>query len=206
MTRAEADLRPAPEMNANGQGPRSVSRDLSPGAKSGTPHATQPAGWISTGGPLLVCIMIWGLEGGPATHKPWLTILHDVVGLAATLWTVLRMVLTGAIRRVYQRKVGAARLSPDTLVLYALLLLQPTLALASSMLHGSRTTIFWIYVPSVLPASPLVAEFVDYAHLINTLALLAVIIVQIWTACAAQRCVGEGRDGREPATPKAKPS
>ena len=67
-------------------------------------------------------------------------------------------------------------------VMYALLTLQPVLAIASSMLHGTRATLFWIPLPSVLPVNPWAALQVDRAHGINAIVLLGVIAWQVASA------------------------
>jgi hypothetical protein len=165
---------------------RSVQRSAgepqatSPSRKRRRLDAAQSASWISTAVPLATCIMIWGVEGGPSTHIPWLTVLHDAVGTAASAWTALQIVLKGlALHRGRREIAKASWPHPGLLALCALMTLQPTLAIASSMLHGSRVTIFGVHIPSVLPVSPKVAGMVDQLHLFNGLILLSVIAVQV---------------------------
>lgn len=66
--------------------------------------------------------------------------------------------------------------------MYTLLTLQPMLAIASSMLHGTRATLFWIPLPSVLPVNQWVAVQVDRVHGINAIVLLGVIAWQVASA------------------------
>jgi cytochrome b561 len=63
--------------------------------------------------------------------------------------------------------------------MYAMLTLQPALAIASSMLRGTRTTLFWLPLPSELPTNPWVARQIDRVHGINAVVLLGVIAWQI---------------------------
>jgi hypothetical protein len=142
--------------------------------------AVQSASWISTGVPLATCVMIWGVEGGPFTHAPWLTVLHDAVGAAASAWTALQIFLKGlALHRGRREIAKASWPHPGLMALCALMTLQPTLAIASSMLHGSPVTIFGVPVLSVLPVSLKLAGMVDQFHLFNALILLSVIAVQV---------------------------
>jgi hypothetical protein len=154
--------------------------------------AAQSASWISTALPLTTCVMVWGLGDASPAHMPWLPIMHDLIGAAASAWTMLQLTL----KWVILRRRRASKLSwpgPGLLVMYAMLTLQPALAIASSMLHGTRATLFWTPLPSVLPANPWVALQIDRVHGINAVALLGVIT---WQIGSALRSVLRQRDAR----------
>jgi cytochrome b561 len=154
--------------------------------------AARPMSWISTGVPLATCVAVWSVGDVAPTQAAWLPVLHDVVAAAASVWTALQLVVKG----VQSRQARRTRFSwptPGLLAMYAFLVLQPTLAVASSMLHGARASMFWVSLPTILPVDPILARRVDLLHGLNAVLLLCIIGWQITAAFLTLRF---GRPGR----------
>ena len=132
--------------------------------------AADSASWAGTALPLTACVAIWGIGDAAPAGVAWLTIAHGVIGTVASVWTVLQLAARWWAPRV-SRPAVASWPKPRLLAIYALLVLQPMLAIASSMLHGGHTTLFGILLPSVLPVSQHAALQVDRLHGGNAIAL-----------------------------------
>jgi cytochrome b561 len=143
--------------------------------------ASQSVNWVSTALPLTTCLIVWGSGEASPPHMEWLPIAHDLIGTAASAWTVLQLMLRWSILKGrWISKLSWPGLG--LMSMYALLTLQPMLATASSMLHGTSATLFWIPLPSVLPENPSIALYVDRVHGINAIVLLGVIGWQVGSA------------------------
>lgn len=148
--------------------------------------AARSVGWISTGVPLATCVAVWGVGNVAVAQAPWLPVLHDAVGAAASVWTALQLALKG----LRFRRARTGRFSwptPGLLAMYALLILQPVLAAASSMLHGAQASMFGVPLPPVLRADPSLGRRVDLLHGLNALLLLSIIGWQITETLVALR-------------------
>ena len=155
--------------------------DASPRAGSGrtTPGgASHSAGWAGTVLPLTACAAIWGIGDASPAGVAWLTLAHDVIGAAASAWTVLQLALRWHAPHATRRHADS-RPKPMLVVIYALLVLQPLLAIAATMLHGDHATLFGIPLPSVLPVDRDAALQVSTLHGWNALLLLALIALQV---------------------------
>ena len=93
-------------------------------------------------------------------------------------WTGFRLALSRRSAHV-PRTVPRQLPSAGLLVLYALLVLQPVLAVAGGMLHGKDVTLFGMALPSILPINHPVALRIDELHGWNALLLLGLIAMQI---------------------------
>jgi cytochrome b561 len=131
--------------------------------------------------PLAACVAIWGIGDASVASVAWLPVLHKVIATSALAWTALRFILR-------QRGSGVSAVPPHLLerasliLLYALLALQPVLALAGSMLHGSDTTMFGFAVPSILPVNQPLALRIVHLHGWNAVLLLAMVVMHIVAA------------------------
>jgi cytochrome b561 len=152
--------------------------------------AAESVSWAGTALPLTVCAAIWGIGDAAPAEVAWLTIAHGVIGTVASVWTVLQLALRWWAPRA-SRKATASWPKARLLAIYALLVLQPMLAIASSMLHGDHVTLFGILLPSVLPMNQQAALQVDRLHGGNAIALLALIALHIGSACGL--CVSNRR-------------
>ena len=139
---------------------------------------SESAGWAGTALPLTACAAIWGIGDASPADVAWLTIAHDVIGTVATAWTALQLALRWRAPRVSGKTV-ASWPKPTLAVIYALLVLQPLLAIASSMLHGDHATLFGIPLPSVLPLDQHMARQVSRLHGGNALLLLALLTLHV---------------------------
>jgi cytochrome b561 len=146
----------------------------------------QTVSWAGLTLPLVACAAIWGIGDASPVNIAWLSVMHTVIGAAASAWTALRFVLR---RRIGNAPPMAAGRLPaiGLLLLYTLLLLQPILSVAGSMLHGRATTLFGIPLPSVLPVNQMVAHGIDELHGWNALLLLGLISVHLASAFSATR-------------------
>lgn len=139
--------------------------------------ASHSVSWAGTALPLTACAAIWGIGDAAPAQVAWLTIAHGVIGTIAFAWTILQLALRWRSPRA--AKAIASRPKPKLVAIYALLVLQPLLAIASSMLHGDHATIFGVPVPSVLPMDPHAALQVDRLHGGNALLLLTLIALHV---------------------------
>lgn len=153
---------------------------------------TRSIDWAGMALPLVACVAIWQLGDASAESAAWLPLLHRLVASAATAWTALRLVLRRRGALTLPSLPGALA-HTAMLALYGFLGLQLVLALAGSMLHGQKTILFGIAVPSILPTNQLLARIVDDLHGWNAMLLLALIAVQIVTALRTLR-----RGGADP--------
>ena len=137
----------------------------------------QSVSWAGMTIPLIACAAIWGIGDAAAANAAWLTGLHSVIGAAASAWTVLRFVR----RRISPRPPQPAALwaSASLPILYGLLVAQPLLAAAGSMLHGGRARLFGIKLPTILPVDQVWAGHIDQLHGWNALLLLLLIAAHI---------------------------
>jgi cytochrome b561 len=167
----------------------------SAGHVPGSLSVTQSIGWVSMTLPLLACVAIWAIGNTSPTNVAWLSVLHKMIGVAASAWTVLRFVVR---RRTPTVPQPARRLSvrASLATIYALLALQLLLALAGSMLHGDKTTLFGFRVPSILPVDPPLALRIDRLHGWNAVVLLALILMHVAAALFKM-----GNRGQLPLTP-----
>ena len=155
--------------------------------------AGQTVSWAGMTLPIIACAAIWGIGDADAANAVWLTTLHSGIAAAATAWTVLRFVLR---RHAPPRPTPASDapwgpwVSASLPALYALLVVQPLLAAAGSMLHGRAATLFGIPLPAILPMDPSWADRIDQIHGCNALLLLGLIAAQIASAVSAARRPG----------------
>ena len=138
----------------------------------------QAAGWAGTVLPLSACAAIWGIGDASAADVAWLTVAHDVIGTAASAWTILQLGLRWRTPRA-PGKAAPSWPKPTLAAIYALLLLQPLLAIAGAMLHGDHASLFGIRLPSVLPVDQRAAFQVNRLKGGNALLLLALIAVHL---------------------------
>lgn len=139
---------------------------------------TQSVGWAGTVLPLSACAAIWGIGDASATDVVWLTVAHDVIGTAASVWTVLQLGLKWRAPRA-PRKAASSWPKPTLAVIYTLLVLQPLLAIAGAMLHGDHASLFGIGLPSILPVDQHAALQVSRLKGGNALLLLALIALHL---------------------------
>ncbi len=148
--------------------------------------AAKSVSWAGTALPLTACVAIWGIGDAAPAEVAWLTIAHGIIGTAASVWTVLQLALRWQAPKA-SSKAAASWPRPSLLAIYILLLLQPLLAIASSMLHGDNATLFGIPLPSVLPTDQHAALQVDRLHGGNALLLLALIAFHVGKALQSFR-------------------
>jgi cytochrome b561 len=153
----------------------------------GSVIVTRSIDWAGMALPVAACVVIWGIGNASAAGGAWLPILHKVIAGSASVWTALRFILRQ--RRPHMPPAPDVPRAPAHLservslvLLYTLLVLQPLLALAGSMLHGNHTTVFGFAVPSILPVDQLLAVHIDHLHGGNAVLLLALIAIHIVAA------------------------
>lgn len=101
-----------------------------------------------------------------------------MIGTAASAWTVFQLALRWRAART-SRRAGAFWPKPSLIALYALLGLQPLIAVAASMLHGDQATLFGIKLPPVLPVDVNSAVQADRLHGAVAVLLLILIALQV---------------------------
>lgn len=133
-------------------------------------------------------VAVWSI-GSAATgaQAAWLAMLHRSFGLTILALTLVRFAwrqrarvppLPAALPAV--QRFGARA---SVVVLYAILVSQPVLGLAGSMLHGDRITVFGdVVLPNLLPVARPLARQVFQVHGWIALLLLAVIGVHVAAA------------------------
>jgi len=138
-------------------------------------HWTTVALMIST------CVAVWLVDAvGTREQAAWLVMLHRSLGVTIMLLTPLRFAVRRRTRLpalpadlpAIQR--AAARASAR--LLYVLLMLQPLLGLAASLLHGDRVVLFGaVELPAWLPANRTLAHQLFKLHGWSAVALLTLI-------------------------------
>jgi cytochrome b561 len=140
---------------------------------------------------LLICAYLaaWMIDGASSpAEKAWLIMLHRSFGITILLLTWMRLAFrlrtrvpplpadVPAVQRL------AARASVITL--YAVLIVQPLLGLAASMLHGGRTMVFGsVVLRPLLPVDRAFAHQVFHrVYAWTSLALLALIGMHVVAA------------------------
>jgi cytochrome b561 len=139
---------------------------------------TQSIGWASMALPLVACVAIWGIGNASPASMTWLPTLHKLIAMCAFAWTALRFI-GRSLRSPSPQFPAPLPARAGLLTLYALLALQPALALTGSMLRGHATTLFGVAVPSILPVDPSLALRIDHLHAWNALLLLALISMHV---------------------------
>jgi cytochrome b561 len=130
---------------------------------------------------LCACLAAWMIDGaGSRDQAAWLVMLHRSLGMTILLITLIRLAA--------RQRTRIARLPPGlppvqrvaaratTILLYALLGLQPLLGLAASLLHGDRVVLFGgIALPGPLPVNKPLAHDIFQLHGWTAIALLLLI-------------------------------
>lgn len=167
-------------MSARGKGAMSAGEK---GATSARDHTAgmRTLHWITAALVLAAYLAAWAIEDAatPAQGEGLMT-LHRSLGLAILGLTALRL--------AWRRRAGVPPLPPDlprtqrlaaragVAALYALLLAQPLLGLAASLLHGDRVLgIGGLAVPSPLPVNRTLAHGLFVAHGWVAMLLLATV-------------------------------
>ena len=148
--------------------------------------------WATQALPLSTCLAIWALGTTATAEAVWLAMLHRLLGFLVLVFTILRLVwrqhvpASPNLAQMPASRRYAARAS--IVVLYALLVVQPLLSLAGSLLRGDGITVFGtIVVPAFLPANQSLAHLVFQMQGWNALLLLVLIGVHIAAALYQQR-------------------
>ena len=162
-----------------------VTAPARPVLMSRTFSTSESVSWAGTVLPLTACVAIWGIRDTAPVQVAWLTVAHGVIGTAAFAWTVLQ--LSWRWRSPRPPRAVSTRPKPRLVAIYALLVLQPLIAMASSMLHGSHATVFGIPLPSVLPVEQDAARQVDRLHGVNAVLLLSLIALHVGGILRARR-------------------
>ncbi len=153
------------------------------GSQPGGARATRAIRWAGMALPLGACLAIWILGPDGALDVAWLRTLHQVIGLAVLMWTALRLARQPRSLKprmiVTTTKEWLLTMRLSLAMLYALLVLQPLLALSARMLAGERIAVWGMAVPSVLPVNVPLARDVAYAHGWNAVLLLALIAAHV---------------------------
>jgi cytochrome b561 len=141
-------------------------------------------GWAGMALPVAACAGIWAIGGPGAPGAELLVGFHKLLVAAVTLWTGLRLVLRWQTMHASRMRMRAMR-EPGRVVLYALLALQPSLAVAADMMRSGEVRVFGVLVPSVLPLNAAAAHVLALLHGWNAVLLLVVIGVHILMSARA---------------------
>ena len=162
----------------------------------GDADAMRAVDWAGKALPLGTCLAIWAIGTTATPETAWLATLHEFLGVLVLIFTAVRLMWrqpAPVSSRPAQRSAvrrHAARVS--IVLLYALLVVQPLLSLAGSMLRGERITVFGgIAVPAFLSANQPLAHLVFQLQGWNALLLLILISMHI-AAALYRHCVRRG--------------
>jgi cytochrome b561 len=155
-----------------------------PNSRSGHPGyglAMQAMHWTTVALMISTCVAVWMVDAvGTREQAAWLVMLHRSLGVTIMLLTPLRFAvrrrtrLPGLPADVPALQRAAARASAR--LLYVLLMLQPLLGLAASLLHGDRVVLFGaVKLPVWLPVNKALAHQLFQLHGWSAVALLTLI-------------------------------
>jgi cytochrome b561 len=150
-----------------------------PGQQTGGARTARVMRWAGMALPLGACLTIWILGPDATSDVAWLRIMHQAIGLTVLIWTALRLVRRPCSVKprmiVTTTREWLLTMRFSLVMLYALLILQPLLAVSGRMLAGEPIVVWGLVVPSVLATNEALAREVAQAHGWNAVVLLALI-------------------------------